>query len=391
MATRLVTLVLLFGGFLNACSTVPSGPVVPEAQTLQLDSDLFGERPPIVTAAEIHELTNAQRAAFQSYLDKPAHRNTPTHRLVADYLKLIATDFSYLGETYTASEALQNSAGNCLSLAILTTALAQQAGVDIAYQLTDSLPVFESRGNLIERGQHVRSFLYDPSWQTDGSALVLSRPGIRVDYFPSETDRLISNVSRREYLAMYYRNVAADAIAAKDLGKAYWLLRESLDLTPENPDSFNMMAIVYDRAGDAKKSEEIYRHGIEVSNRPVGLLRNYGIFLQRQGRMAEAKLVDAKLAALQDPNPFDWIAAGQNAYDDGDFRTAITFFNKSIELAPYLHEGYFGLAKAYYRAGNLRQAEAAFAEAMQQANRPATRDLYEAKLAVLNRSKLHGQ
>jgi Tfp pilus assembly protein PilF len=384
MASRILTIALLLGGLLAGCSTAPSTPVAAAAPALQLDSRLFGERPALLTATDLHTLSAPQRAAFQRYLDDPAHRQKPAHRLVADYLKQIATDFSYLGETYTAREALEKSAGNCLSLAILTTALAEQAGVEVAYQLTDSLPVFESRGNVIERGVHVRSFLYDPGWKLETNALILSRPGIRIDYFPSETDRLISNVDRQEYLAMYYRNVAADAIAGRDLGNAYWLLMESVELAPEHPDSLNMLAIVYDRAGDQQTSERIYRYGIEASHRPVGLLRNYSIFLQRQGRVAEAVAVDARLAALEDPNPFDWIVAGQNAYDDGDYRTAITYFNKSIELAPYLHEGHFGLAKAHYRVGNLHLAERAFENAMSNANRPATRSLYAAKLAVLN-------
>ena len=78
-----------------------------------------------------------------------------------------------------------------------------------------------------------------------------------------------------------------------------------------------MLAIVFDRAGDKSKSEEIYRYGIQHAERQVSLLRNYNIFLMREGRINEAKEIDALLSKRNEPNPFDWIYAGQQAYRQG--------------------------------------------------------------------------
>ena len=375
--------VLLMIISLAACSTTSVDGSGGQAPALTFERHLFGERPNIISASAVHELSDEQRLAFLLYLDDPDNEEEPAHRRVFAYLEAVTSSFGYLGETYTASEALESSAGNCLSLAILTTALARLADVEVGYELTDSFPVFESTGNLIKRGLHVRTILYDPTWVAKKGFLVFSRPGIRVDYFPSDSDRFIGNTNESAYFAMYFRNIAADAIQDQDLSKAYWFLLESLELSPNNPDSLNMLAIVFDRAGDTGKSEEIYRFGIQNSTRQVSLLRNYGIFLRRQGRPTEAEILDTKLAELDDPNPFDWIAAGQEAYNDGDFRRAKRFFKKSTKLAPYLHEGYFGLAKTHFRIGNLKTAEQALEQALSYANRSSTRSLYEAKLAAL--------
>jgi len=353
-----------------------------------LDSDLFGERPSIISVSEIHALSDEQRLAFRRYLNDPKNQNEAVHKRVSDYLETITSNFTYLGETYTAREALDNSAGNCLALAILTTALARVADVDIAYQLTDSLPVFELSGNTIRRGLHVRSVLYDPTWEPRDGYLVLSRPGVTIDYFPSDLDRFIGNIDESEYFSMYYRNLAADAIEDENLSEAYWLLIRSLELSPVSADSLNMLAIVNDRAGDKSKSEETYRFGIQNSPRQVSLLRNYGIFLRRQGRPAEAKEIDKTLTRLADPNPFDWISAGQNAYDANEFKRAIGFFKRGVDLAPYLHEAHFGLAKANFRLGNLKIAERELELALKNATRSSSRKLYEAKLVALSESNV---
>jgi Tfp pilus assembly protein PilF len=368
---------------LAACSTTSVNENSSPTAVLAFENDLFGERQNIISISAIHELSDKQRLAFERYFDNPRNQDQPAHRRVSDYLETITSDFSYHGETYSASEALEHSAGNCLALAILTTALARIADVDIAYELIDSAPVFESRGKQINRGQHVRSMLYDPTWVAAEDVLVFSRPGVKVDYFPSDFDRFVGNINESEYFSMYFRNIAADAIEDEDLSKAYWLLLESLELSPNNSDSLNMLAIVYYRSGDTRKSEEIYRFGIQNSPRQVSLLRNYGIFLRRQGRPAEAEKMDTMLAELDDPNPFDWLYAGNEAYRDGEFRRAVKFFKKSIELAPYLHESHFGLARTYFRIGNLTAAEQELAKALSNSYRSSTRGLYEAKLAAL--------
>lgn len=376
----IIVVVLLLCG----CSLAPVRSTVEQPPAPSFESRLFGERPPILSPADIHRLSDEQRLAFLRYFNDPSIQDRPAHQRVFDYLELETSRFGYRGETYTASQALENAAGNCLSLAILTTSLARLANVEIEYQLIDSDPVFESASNHIRRSQHVRSVLYDPAWEAPEGFLVLTRPRIKVDYFPGNFDRFVGNIEVSEYVAMYYQNLAAAALDEQHLGNAYWLLMASLEYAPVSPESLNMLAIVFDRANDKAKSEEIYRFGLAHAERRVSLLRNYGLFLKRQGRLAEAKNLDAQLATLDDPNPFDWIYAAQQAYATGDYERAIDLFERSNEIAPYLHESHFGLAKTYYRLGNESRAREALEQAVFNASRPSTQKLYEAKLAALN-------
>lgn len=380
---------MLFAGVLTGCAGPQhlSDKYIPEAAVefphLEFEADLFGERPDIPAITDIYRLSEDQQHAFQAYFDDAGRQDVPAHQRVYDYLESITMNFGYHGDTYAAEEALREFSGNCLSLAILTTALAELAGVETGYQLIDSSPVFESQGNVVFRGQHVRTKLYEPERETVDGEYVMRRAGLLVDYFPSSGDRFVSNISEAEYQAMYYNNLASEAISRQDYGTAFWLLREALKLTPDDAGAINSMAIVYRRAGDAGKAEEIYQYGIDHLPNKVSLLRNYRVLLMGQQRFAEAHDINVALAELDEASPFDWLHAGHDAYADGDFREAISFYQKAVEIAPYLHESYAGMAKAHYQLGNRVSAKRELLNAQKFSYRKSFQSLYQAKLVAL--------
>jgi len=370
---------------LGGCVSNPQPTGGDDVTRLLQAEDRFGARPHIPTVSEVHGLTPAQQQHFIDYYLHPLRRNVAAHQRVFDYLDTMTEGFSYRGDTYTASQALERGAGNCLSLAILTTALAELAGVELTYQLVDATPVFELNGSVTKRSVHVRSRLLDPEWADRDGFLELVRPGIVVDYFPSQYDRFVGNIDSSEYFAMYYRNIAAEALAEGDLSHAYWFLVHSLELSPNDAESIAMLALVFDRAGAQQASENAYRWGTRVADVSPTMLRNYGRFLRRQGRFDEAAEIEAQLVSLEDHNPFDWIAAARSAYGEEDYRAAIRLFKKSIEIAPYLHEGHFGLSRAYLQIGRYDEAEESLSKALNNAYRASLRETYNAKLKALSR------
>ena len=385
----------LFPGFLvlsvlllTGCAGLPSSqwlagqPGQSPGDKLVFDSTPFGEPQDVIRVEDIYRLSPAQEADFLQYFNQPVMRNIPAHERVWLYLQEITMDFGYQGETFTAEEALRRASGNCLSLAVLTTALAKLAGVETGYQLVDSTPVFESYGSVVFKAQHVRTKLLEPVSPQAG-VFLLSRRGLLVDYFPQSNDRYVSNISEAEYNAMFYNNLASEAIADEDYNKAFWLLQKSLELVPDNPGSINAMAVVYRRVGQLEKAEEIFLYGIENLEDKVSLLRNYRVLLEQQGRSEEVKDINRRLALLKDPSPFDWLNAGYDAFSEGNFTEAIFFYRKAAAVAPYLHESHAGLAKAYYKIGNRKNAEREFRKALAKSQRPSTRTMYEAKLMAL--------
>jgi Tfp pilus assembly protein PilF len=391
MNTRWFVYVLLI--FLLAGCAGPQGkpenanhPILSSEPILSFGTEQFDGPQDILPIEDIYRLSDKQQRAFLKYFEDPIRLEIPANERVWNYLQDITMNFHYQGETYAAAEALRKSSGNCLSLAILTTALAKLAEVDTGYQLVESTPVFESNGNIVFKAQHVRTKLFHPKKQDDKNFLLLSRGGLLVDYFPQSETRFVSNISEAQYHAMYYNNLAGEAIANEDYNTAFWLLRKSLELTPNSAGSINAMAILYRRTGNLEKAEDVYKYGIENLEDKISLLRNYRVLLEQQDRHDEVRKINRTLERLDDPSPFDWLHAGHGAYNDGQFMEAVVFYRKAAKIAPYLHESYAGMAKAYYKIGDRESAKREFDRALQYSYRSSTRSMYEAKLLTLNSS-----
>ena len=90
-----------------------------------------------------------------------------------------------------------------MSLAVLTTALANLANVHVQYQLVDTDPVYELSQALAVRGVHIRSHLVDPDWRPSPQQFTLRKPGLLVDYFPSGEERFVQNLDAEKYAARF--------------------------------------------------------------------------------------------------------------------------------------------------------------------------------------------
>jgi hypothetical protein len=212
---NIVTRALSLGSILVLCAScsVNTIPVHQEAPPFTLTSDntgTFGPHPDLPGPEDIHKLTPQQEKDFLDYMNDPRRANTGPHYRLYQYMEQKIDNFSYEGVTYSASQTLALNSGDCMSLAVLTTALADLAGLEIDYQLMDDVPVYELNGITVKKGVHIRTIIYDPAFiEPDGEgAYTLIRPGIKIDYFPTNRYRFISNLNRDDYQAMYYQNIA---------------------------------------------------------------------------------------------------------------------------------------------------------------------------------------
>ncbi len=344
----------------------------------------FGPKPPMPAPAELFAITDAQHDEFMAFMNAPEARQVAAHRRLYDFIDVFSRQFNYQDDTLGASEALATHSGNCLSLAILTTALAQAADIQIGYQLVSDAPVYEVDDQVILKGVHVRSQLFDPGEMTPGSLVLVNRARIVIDYFPTGRERFVSNLAHDEFVAMYYRNVAARFLGEGDLGNAYWYAHESLRYAPDHEEAINTLAVIHRRGGDAIRAEALYRYGIQHAANKLSLMKNYRVLLAQQGRNDEARTIERQLRQMEDPSPFNWLLLARDSVDDGDYDSAVRYYNRALELAPYMHEGYVGMAQAYYEAGEYDEARAAMSEAIRRTMRVSTREAYEHKLAALN-------
>ncbi|MDG2175197.1 MAG: hypothetical protein P8M72_03540 [Gammaproteobacteria bacterium] len=130
----LACMLLLCAGCQHTVVTLPEE----SETTLTLENTgSFSVRPDIPTPNDIHRLTPFQEQAYLEYMNNPRYQNVKANKRMYNYINKVTGNFSYKSITFNASETLAKNSGNCMSLAILTTALASLAGLEIDYQLMD--------------------------------------------------------------------------------------------------------------------------------------------------------------------------------------------------------------------------------------------------------------
>ena len=231
---------------------------------------------------------------------------------------------------------------------------------------------------------HLRTRLYDPTFIPDPVAGRLTRPFIEVDYFPERGQRYGGQVAGDEVAAMYYVNLAGEALVDGDLSRSYWLLDAALTQAPDNPGALNSMAVLHRRAGDARTAEAIYGHLLAVhgdSLLPLGNLQN---LLRDQGRLEEVAALDVRIRQLPVRDPYRLVEFGMQAYADGRLQDALEYYAQALDAAPYMHEIYWRQATVHHALGNQRHADALLQQARDMAPRVSDQNRYQAKRLALS-------
>lgn len=374
------SLVCFLAVFVSGCSQFQLGESV-GYQLPPADHQTFGPPPSLPSTKQLTQLTQQQEQEFLAYFNDYRRADVHADLRIFNYIEHFVSQFTYHADTYSATQALAQRSGNCLSLALLTTALADIADVEIRYDLVDSTPVFDQVESVITRGLHVRSKLYRPV--SEETMLNLGSQGTVIDYFPSGGARFLGGISRVNFLASYYNNIAVDFLEAGNLNSAYWYGREALRLDSDNGRYLNTLAVIYRRAGQPQVAENLYRQALEVNNDQLLVLKNYRTLLLTENRVEEAAKLTQAIDTIDDPSPYGWMSLADDAYQRGQYRGAIKYYQKAVDMAPYLQYGYLGLAKSWYQLGNAKRTQEMLLKARENNFNSHNEQLYKAKLAAL--------
>ena len=354
-----------------------------KAATLNYHSEHF-ELLEVIDEKSIFKLSTSQQQTFLRYYHDPKNDQQGGHLRLANFMQEIVSGFNFRGNTYTAFEAMDRLSGNCLSLAILTTALAKLVNIDVSYQKVNSAPIYTRYDHVMTLSSHVRTELHDPDFSKQKGLLYIFTPKIIIDYFPQRGNVAGKAVSTEDFIAMYYQNKASDALLEQQLDSAYSLITQALRVSPFNPQSLNTLAVLFKYAGHKTSAERVYKYAVALNTDYLDLISNYIILLEMEGRLLEVQALRQKIDQLDDQNPYRWYDMANRYFQEGDFRRALKYYQRAVDIAPYLHEGYFYLAKTYHQLGKAQLSEIAIKKALEMSYLPEDRHLYQAKMLILD-------
>jgi tetratricopeptide (TPR) repeat protein len=377
-------LAVLLCAALAACAAAPPVSLPPVFN----DSDFAPASP--IDAGQVFALSDAMRQYVQTQVRQTTRNGNPRMALYEALYDKSRLKLEYdAAMTRNARETFEARSGNCLSLVIMTAALAHELGLQVRYQEVLGDASWSRSGDMYFVAGHVNLVLGqrlgDNPNDYDAKGMMV------IDFLPSGdvAGYRTREISEATVLAMYMNNRAAETMSKGQLDQAYWWARAALLQDPSFSGAYNTLGVIQFRHGDLAQARRTLAHALMRTPDNTLLLSNLAQVLEASGLPDEALPLRRRLLALQPQPPFHYFNLGKAAMQQNDYVQAIRLFSREIARDPYYHEFHFWLAQAYASLGQLAQADRQLELAMDNSTTRSEHGLYAAKLQRLRAASTH--
>ena len=378
-----VIAILMFCVVIGACKSTDTKTA--DAAPILLNDRLFPSYSlfSVETAEEIFFLDeDAQRFAEKAVYDKSISQKN-----VKGLVKAIF-DHAEQGMLYrnsantTANVTFHNRAANCLSLSIMTYALAEHVGLNATFYEVDIPEYWTRREGYSLLNGHINLRVQLPE---DPNVVSIGGSFADVDFDPQTLRSYFPRiaVSEEKVIAMFYNNKGADALVANSYTKAYSYFRAAATIAPELAQSWVNLGVLYRMADAYEQAEAAYKHALSLNSENLTAWENLSILYRYQDRFEEAKAINQMVDTKRQSNPFYHYILGEQAFDNEEYEAAISYYLKGLKLDNTRHEILFGLAKTYFESGDITNAEQYLSRAIKHANNRQDKSRYQSKLSAL--------
>jgi tetratricopeptide (TPR) repeat protein len=380
-------LVAAAAGLLVGCASVAPDVQAPQPPPGLFEDAVFGAPARKPDVASVFALSPAMKRYLELDIAHMIRQQGPQRALVDSLYSKAQLRLEYDAElTRNAAEAFAARSGNCLSLVVMTAALAKHLELPIAYQALIGHETWSRSGDLSFVNGHVNITV--AKRLVDRIAAYDADTQLRIDFggLPAGRGQALRVIGEATIVSMFMNNRAAEYLVRGAIDDAYAHAREAVRQDPGYAGAYNTLGVIYQRRGLAAAAERAYAAALERDGAHKSALQNMARLLEHGGRAAEAAPYVARLAQLERDPPFAHFDRGVAAAKAGDFRNARELILREMRRDPDYHEFHFWLAVADYGLGNLEGAKSHLGTAMK--NSVTTRDqaIYASKLRTLDPS-----
>jgi len=370
--------------FFSACQSTAVH--IPSSENLLYDQGFSGfSQISIESEQQVFHLDEAAKAFVASTIEPMKSKFDQMEALVKAIFDRSELNLLYQGDANTiASDTFHSQAANCLSMSIMTYALATEAGFDVDFQEIMIPEYWTRRAGFSLLNGHINLKMLTLQ---QPNVFEFNRQSYQVDFDPQSSRRGFPKkvVSKKAVLSMFYNNKGADALLRKDYVPAYAYFREALLIEPSFHSAWINLGILYRLAEYIPQAEKAYQHALAISPDSLTALENLAYLYTYTGRNAEAEEILAKIEDRRNNNPYYHVNLGEQEMEQKHWDQALAHFRRALALDRGKHEVYFGLARVYFEIGELQQSERYLKRAKHNAHNKHDEERYQSKLEFLSR------
>jgi Tfp pilus assembly protein PilF len=373
-------LALALVALLAGCASAPP----PPPPVALLHDGHFAPPSVRIDAGDVFALNDAMRHYLHTEIARPLRTRGLRQGLVDALYTKDQLRLEYdTAQTRNAAQAFEARSGNCLSLLIMTAALARELNLPVQFNRVEVDENWSRSADLYFWSGHVNLSLGNRKSEIRSWPL---NDVLTIDFLPPELlhGQRSQSLSEATIIAMFMNNRAAEALVSGSVDDAYWWVRESLHQDPGFVAAYNTLGVVYLRRGLLPEAELALRRAYQAEPRNTRVIANLARVLDKLGQSEESHRLGLRLAELEPVAPFQSMNLGLAALQRGDALAARALFERELERAAYNPELHFWLAVASQQLGDATSARAHLALAVSHSSNQDQRAIYAAKLDRLN-------
>ena len=322
------------------------------------------------------DVDDDMRAFVDEHVDARRADRDRMRRLLSSMIEtgLMSLDYSDTA-TKTASRTFHDRVGNCISFTSLFVALGREAGLDVTFQTVEVPPMWHTDSDLVILNDHVNA-LVKQSFE--------SRVVVDFNVAEMKGNYPAIEVSDEYALALYFNNVAMDALRAGNDEKAFRLLKRSIETHDKIAANWANLGVIYSRNGANDYAIRAYAAALELDKNHRQSLTNLAALYRSEGREDVANRYSRRIKRYQQQNPYYHYYSALSAYDSNDFGEALKRLEHALRLKSTDDKFYNLQGLIYEQLGDPDMALHSFTRARDLAVFSDARTAYSNKIAELS-------
>jgi len=339
---------------------------------------------------DIFMLDDEMRSMVENELNNAHNAKEKAAKLLKHLFSKEKISISYSNTAnLTARDTYHSHLANCISLTIMAYALAEEANLNINFQQVKVPEYWIRNGQYNFLTGHV-NLIITPENQLS-KYVVYGNNNIQIDFDPYTVKQNFPKkiIQKNTVLAMFYNNKGGQALVDKEYDVAYQYFKAATFSDKYFSPAWGNLAVLYRLTNHLKMAEKTYRYAIQINPNNLTALTNLAILLRKQQHNIEADIIEKRLLAKRNKNPYYHALLADEAYFNYDYQQALKHYQEAIKLNHNIHEIYFGMAKVYYQMNKLTNAKKAMQRALKLNKEKSTGYQYLAKLNFLKAELTH--
>lgn len=254
----------------------------------------------------------------------------------------------------SASEAYRRRRGDCMAYANLFVSLARGVGLPVYFvHVSEVLSHYELGGQFFTSSHVAVGYGSGPS-------------SMVIDFTKENKDWKLAvyrTIDDAAAVALYYNNLAVDAMIAGRLDEAEVILDYLLEAEPQVEELYNNLGVVLNRRGRYKDALSVLQRGMRVSPHYKPFFTNGMVAARGAGRSDVARELEAQGQAIAEANPYFIFARGMGLYQSAEYTRAAEELARAASAKPDSAVIYAWLTRAWMSAGDPERGRKAFEEA----------------------------